>query len=373
MTGASPPAPADRRTLRHLLDPGALEALIRAAAAVAPDLDIRLVDRDGAVLGSTSADPARQRVVATPSTTRTISVDAEQLGSIETRGPDDRSTAVADLIALAVELAATEALRNGSVASLASIAFEQELAIGRRIQLSLMPRRFPALVGWEIATAYEAAREVGGDFYDAFLVRGHPERLGVVIADVTGKGIAAAILMADARALIHAAADHTDDPAECLARVNRILVDERRSGLFVTVAHGLIDAPTGSLAFASAGHDPVHIVRSDGSLTTLEPSGRLIGMVAEIEATSTHLVIEPGDAFVGHTDGVTEARSADGSFYGEERFRALLSSLAGRPARAIVDAVTADVASFRGGAEPSDDLTLIVVRRVPLAPVEAPD
>jgi serine phosphatase RsbU (regulator of sigma subunit) len=106
-------------------------------------------------------------------------------------------------------------------------------------------------------------------------------------------------------------------------------------------------------------------------LTTLEPSGRLIGMVAEIEATSIHAVIEPGDAFVGHTDGVTEARSADGSFYGEERFRALLSSLTGRSARAIVDAVTADVASFRGGAEPSDDLTLIVVRRDPLGAIEA--
>lgn len=370
MTAASRPAPPNKPTLRHLVDPGAFEALIRSAAAVAPDLDIQLIDRDGSVLGSTSADPARQRVAATPSTTRTISVDAEQLGTIEIRGLDGRSTAVADLIARSVELAATEALHHRSVAS---IAFEQELAIGRRIQLSLMPRRFPALVGWEIATAYEAAREVGGDFYDAFLVRGHPERLGVVIADVTGKGIAAAILMADARALIHAAADHTDDPAESLARVNRILVDERRSGLFVTVAHGLIDAPTGSLAFASAGHDPVHILRADGSLTTLEPSGRLIGMVAEIEASSTHLVIEPGDAFVGHTDGVTEARSADGSFYGEERFRALLSSLAGRPARAIVDAVTTDVASFRGGAEPSDDLTLIVVRRDPLAPVEVAD
>jgi sigma-B regulation protein RsbU (phosphoserine phosphatase) len=368
LTAASRPASADRQTLRHLLDPGALEALIRAAVDVAPDLDIRIIDRNGSVLGVTSTDAAQHSVAATPSTTRTISVDAEPLGTIEIRGPDDRSTAIADLIGRAVELAATEALHRRSVAS---IAFEQELAIGRRIQLSLMPRRFPALAGWEIATAYEAAREVGGDFYDAFLVRGHADRLGIVIADVTGKGIAAAILMADARALIHAAADHTDDPAESLARVNRILVDERRSGLFVTVAHGLIDAPTGSLAFASAGHDPVHIVRADGSLTTLEPSGRLIGMVAEIEATSIHAVIEPGDAFVGHTDGVTEARSADGSFYGEERFRALLSSLTGRSARAIVDAVTADVASFRGGAEPSDDLTLIVVRRDPLGAIEA--
>ena len=243
-------------------------------------------------------------------------------------------------------------------------ALDQELVIGRRIQISLMPRRFPAIDGWEVASAYEPAREVGGDFYDVFRLRDRGECIGLVVADVTGKGIPAAILMADTRGLIHAAADHSDDPAETLRRVNRILVDERASGLFVTVAHAVLDPATGRLVLARAGHDPVHILRADGRLEILLPPGRLIGMVADLEATSVELVLELGDAFVAHSDGITEARSEDGSFYGEERFRALLGGLVGVPAGGIVDAVVADVTAFRGRAEPSDDLTLLVVRRL---------
>jgi serine phosphatase RsbU (regulator of sigma subunit) len=242
-------------------------------------------------------------------------------------------------------------------------ALDQELAIGRRIQVSLMPRRFPSIDGWEIASAYEPAREVGGDFYDVFRIRDQGACIGLVVADVTGKGIPAAILMADSRGLIHAAADHSGGPAETLARVNRILVDERASGLFVTVAHAVLDTGTGRLVLARAGHDPLHVLRADGRLEILEPPGRLIGMVADLDLTQLELFLEPGDAFVGHTDGVTEARSPDGSFYGEDRFRALLTTLAAQPARAMVDAVVADVASFRGRAEPSDDLTLLVARR----------
>jgi serine phosphatase RsbU (regulator of sigma subunit) len=247
-------------------------------------------------------------------------------------------------------------------------ALDQELAIGRRIQISLMPRRFPSIDGWEIASAYEPAREVGGDFYDVFRLRDQGDCIGLVVADVTGKGIPAAILMADSRGLIHAAADHSGDPAEALVRVNRILVNERASGLFVTVAHATLDTRTGRLVLARAGHDPLHVLRADGRLEILEPPGRLIGMVAELDLTAIELWLEPGDAFIGHTDGVTEARSADGAFYGEDRFRGLLGGMAGTPARSMVEAVVADVAAFRGRAEPSDDLTLLVVRRQPAVP-----
>jgi serine phosphatase RsbU (regulator of sigma subunit) len=244
-------------------------------------------------------------------------------------------------------------------------ALDQELAIGRRIQVSLMPRRFPQIPGWEIAATYEPAREVGGDFYDVFGLRDQPGRLGLVVADVTGKGIPAAILMADTRALIHAAADHGGTPIETLARVNQILISERSSGLFVTVAHAVLDTATGGLSFASAGHDAIHVLRADGRLDVLDPPGRLVGMVVELRAVLLELVLEPGDALVAHTDGVTEARSRDGGFYGEDRFRDLLRSLAGAEAATIVETVDAAVAEFRAGADPSDDLTLLVVRRQP--------
>ncbi len=245
---------------------------------------------------------------------------------------------------------------------------DEELAIGRRIQISLMPRRFPEIDGWEIASVYEPAREVGGDFYDVFRLRERDGSIGLVVADVTGKGIPAAILMADSRGLIHAAADHSDDPASTLERVNRILITERASGLFVTVAHAVLDPATGRFVLARAGHDPVHLLRADGRLEVLDPPGRLIGMVAELGLATVEAVLEPGDAFIGHTDGVTEARSPDGSFYGEDRFRDLLRSLAGTGAAGIVAAIDADVAAFRGSAEPSDDLTLLVVRRQPARP-----
>ncbi len=147
--------------------------------------------------------------------------------------------------------------------------------------------------------------------------------------------------------------------------MNRILVAERANSLFVTVAHAVLDAPSGRLRLASAGHDPVHVLRADGRLEILDPPGRLIGMVDDIVATSIEVRLEPGDAWIGHTDGVTEARDPSGGFYGEDRFRALLAELAGQSAHEIVRAIATDVASFRGAAEPSDDLTLLVVRRVP--------
>jgi serine phosphatase RsbU (regulator of sigma subunit) len=244
-------------------------------------------------------------------------------------------------------------------------ALDQELSIGRRIQLSLMPRHFPDIPGWQIAAAYEPAREVGGDFYDAFRIRDQADRIGLVIADVSGKGIPAAILMADARALIHAAADHGGGPALTLSRVNRILIAERSSGLFVTVGHAVLDTTTGRLVVVRAGHDPLHVVRATGTLEVLEPPGRMVGLVEELGMEPLEVTLTPGDALVAHTDGITEARASDGSFYGEERYAVLLRRLAGADAATIVETIVADVAAFRGAAEPSDDVTLLVVRRDP--------
>jgi serine phosphatase RsbU (regulator of sigma subunit) len=344
--------------LERLIERAALDQLLGAAMAVAPGLEAWVLDRDGAEVARSGSGDHDASGAAT--STLPLVVDGARIGIVAVRGADlVAAQSMAELLARAIELAATAGQGR---------ALDQELAIGRRIQISLMPRRFPRIDGWEIASAYEPAREVGGDFYDVFRLRDRADCIGLVVADVTGKGIPAAILMADSRGLIHAAADHSQDPAETLGRVNRILVDERPSGLFLTVAHAVLDTRTGRLILARAGHDPVHILRADGRLDALEPPGRLIGMVADLEVASLEVAVEPGDAFIGHTDGVTEARAEDGSFYGEDRFRGLLGDLAGTSAAGIVDAVVADVASFRGRAEPSDDLTLLVVRRQPIGP-----
>jgi Stage II sporulation protein E (SpoIIE) len=344
--------------------------LAARASGFEPGLAIVIADVDGSPLlvsGSTaSVDP----------TTGTSAIEGlvGEIGQVRASGDATGSflEAIAGLVASGIRLAVTTPQRldaphpeRSPIVDAPDRRLEGELAIGRRIQRSLMPRRFPSLPGWEIAAAYDAAREVGGDLYDAFLLRDRPGCLGIVIADVTGKGIPAALVMADVRALIHAAADHGGGPALTIDRVNRILVAERATGLFVTVAHGVIDAATGSMTLASAGHEPIHVIRSGGRLDVLDPPGCLVGMVADIRVEPLDAVLGPGDALVMHTDGITEARSPDGGFYGDERFEALLATLADRAASDVVDAIAADVARFRAGAEASDDLTLLVVRRTP--------
>jgi sigma-B regulation protein RsbU (phosphoserine phosphatase) len=173
--------------------------------------------------------------------------------------------------------------------------------------------------------------------------------------------------MADARALVHAAADYASDPALTLAAVNRILLEERATSLFVTIFHGRIRRSTGLLRYASAGHDPMAVLRADGGLQWLDAPGRMAGMNLDLGAESREVVIEAGDAIVLWTDGVTEARNVERGFFGEERLAALLRAQAGRPAAEIVEAVTGSVRDFRGEAEASDDVTLLVVRRLPTA------
>ena len=242
----------DRTALAQLiadeeLGPRVAELTDRAAT-IAEGITVTIGDIDGSpllVAGATESPDA-------PAATATMRDGDDDVGQVRVAGPTALPTleAIADLVAGAVQLvlaaqrhvdgrgAAVEgALESSRVPATPVVAdpaadhrLEGELAIGRRIQRSLMPRRFPSLPGWEIAAAYDAAREVGGDLYDAFLLRDRPGCLGLVIADVTGKGIPAALVMADVRALIHAAADHGGGPAVTIDRVNRILVSERATG-----------------------------------------------------------------------------------------------------------------------------------------------
>src|SRR4051794_6647026 len=356
---------------------GRVGALLEAAVALADGTRVAIARADGPELIGRGVARLEDAAVAI----RAVGPEPEAALRVVVSGAGALADLerIAVLVAAAVDVAlATRSLpQPPSAAASAEPAIAEaqhaaqhdrldgELAIGRRIQRSLMPRRFPSLPGWDIAAAYDAAREVGGDLYDAFLLRDRPDRLGFVVADVTGKGIPAALVMADVRALIHAAADHGGGPGTTLSRVNKILVAERATGLFVTVVHGEIDAGTGDVDPANAGHEPVHLVHADGSVDIIEPTGRLIGMVDDILCTSSHARIEPGDLLVAHTDGITEARSPDGRFYGEDRYRATLAAAARRPADQVVDAVVADVTRFRDGAEASDDLTLLVVGRRP--------
>ena len=188
---------------------------------------------------------------------------------------------------------------------------DDELALGRRLQRSFLTLDAPEAPGYDLASHYEQAHEVGGDFFDLFrlLRRGRP--LSVVVADVTGKGVAAALLMAFARPVIHAAIDHASGPADALERTNRVL-RERRASLFITALCGSLTLSTGRLRLANAGHEPPLLVRGDGSpIAPIEGGGPLLGAFPSLDIAETSTQLASGDIVVLYTDGVTDAgRSA---------------------------------------------------------------
>lgn len=188
----------------------------------------------------------------------------------------------------------------------------------------------------------------------------------MVIADVSGKGIAAALLMAFLRPIIRSALDHTGDPVEALERTNHILVDERRTGMFVTVICGVLDLDSGVFTFANAGHETPLLAPANGvEPRWVEGCGPLVGVFGRLNLNVERVEIRPGDRLVLFTDGLTDAASPHGDRFGLERLReTIMGSCVGgadQTARDVIDAVRA----FQGDANPADDLALLVLRRLP--------
>ena len=334
-----------------VIDGQALADWLALACAAAGGASIGIVDADGRLLAGRGAEGPDRRAEG-------IRLDGREVGTLVAAEPV--SAELVAVLARSVEL-----VLNGARDQAERARVGNELAIGRRIQRSLLPRSFPEVDGWTFAAHYEPAREIGGDLYDVFRLRGDAGRIGILIADVTGKGIPAALLMADVRALLHAAADNADGPADALGRVNRILVDERATSLFVTAALIAIDVETGAARYASAGHEAPLLVRADGRIERVDAAGPILGAFGDASFAEERTVIAPGDALLFYTDGLTEARDPGRRFYGEEPVLATLGAVSGRSAAAIRDALVADVLAFRGAAEPFDDLTLLVAERRP--------
>jgi len=337
--------------LDDLLDGHALAGLLALASAAAGGAAVGLADTDGHVVAGRPAG-------AIPPRDHPIALGDRVVGSVV--GGDEVPPELLALVARSLELLLAGARDQANQARVGG-----EMAIGRRIQLSLLPRRFPDVEGWTFAAQYEPAREVGGDLFDAFAVREQADRIALVIADVTGKGIPAALLMADVKALLHAATDNADGPADALRRVNAVLVRERATSLFVTAALLVVDVATGQVRYASAGHEPPLIARCAGWVEQLEASGPILGAFGDAAFEEHMATLEPGDALTLYTDGVTETRDASRRFYGEDRLLANVTLACGRPAEEILRAIVDDVTAFRGDAEPFDDLTLLVVERRP--------
>jgi phosphoserine phosphatase RsbU/P len=335
-------------SLDELIDPASAAALLALASAAAGGGSIGLLDATGALIAGRSPG-------AVPARVSPLTLGNRVVGSVV--GDAGATPELISLVARAFELLLASERGQADRQRVSS-----ELAIGRRIQLALLPHRFPSVPGWSFAADYEAAREVGGDMFDVFPLRGRTERIALLVADVTGKGIPAALLMADVRALLHAAADNADGPADALGRVNRILVTERATSQFVTAALLVVDTATGVVRHASAGHELPLVVRGTGGIDALDNSGPLLGAFADARFDEREARLEPGDALVLYTDGVTETRDETRRFYGEDRLLGVLAGVCGVAASEIVGTVIRDVRAFRGDAEPFDDLTLLVAR-----------
>ena len=240
---------------------------------------------------------------------------------------------------------------------------ERELQFAHELQEAFMPSGLPHLPGWELAATWQAAREVGGDFYDFFEL---PDgKLGLVIADVADKGMPAALFMSLTRTLVRAAALEAASPAGVLARVNDLLVPDAQDGMFVTAFYAVLSLQTGQLAYARAGHNPPLLLRPrTGEEEWLRTEGMVLGVLEGIHFGERIVALEPGDVLVFYTDGVTEAFSPGGDIYGEGRLQAAIEAAADTPAQAMLEAICASVSDFVGDNPPSDDLTLMVLRRL---------
>jgi sigma-B regulation protein RsbU (phosphoserine phosphatase) len=240
---------------------------------------------------------------------------------------------------------------------------EAELRVAREIQMGLVPRDFARLTaggGPDLFACLEPARAVGGDLYDVF--RLDEGRLALVLGDVSGKGIPAALFMVMTLTLVRSIARLTSRPDEVLARVNDDLAADNPSSMFVTLFFGVLDTDTGLLAYASGGHLPPILLREGQVPRPLfERGGPLVGALGGLTFPGAEVQLEPGDLVLAYTDGVTEALAPNGTLFGNERLLTLLAAAGPRTGRDAVDAVLRGVRAFAADAEQADDIAMLAV------------
>ena len=242
------------------------------------------------------------------------------------------------------------------------VALQNELDLASSTQQSILPKVFPRSTDYQVFGHMEPARNVGGDFYD--VIRLEDSQVGLAIADVSDKGVPAALFMMSSRTLLKGAAIGTSDPGEALREVNELLYEENETMMFVTVLYSIYDPETGTLTYSNGGHDAPLLVRSDGTSELLPLTGGVaLGVAPDFEFPSQSIQLEAGDTVVLYTDGVTEAMNGEGEQFGVSRMHEVFAANppenSEQAARAMFDAVR----DFVGDTPQSDDITCLVLRR----------
>jgi len=244
---------------------------------------------------------------------------------------------------------------------------EQELRVAQLIQQQFLPHELPDLKGWHVAAYYRPASEVGGDFYDFIGLPG--DRIGIVVGDVTDKGVPAALVMATTHSLLRAEAPRLVSPATVLERVNNLLVDEMPPKMFVTCLYAVLDPTAGTLVFANAGHNLPYVGTQDGTLE-LRATGMPLGLLADMAYDETSAVLEPGQSLLLHSDGLAEAHNTGGEMYGFPRLMRAVGE--GHSGETLIDHLLRSLDDFVGPAwDQEDDITLVTLQRAMSVSTEA--
>ena len=242
------------------------------------------------------------------------------------------------------------------------VALQNELNVASGIQQSILPTVFPSRDDYQIYASMEPARNVGGDFFD--VVRLEDDRVGLAIADVSDKGVPAALFMMSSRTWMKGAAISSPEPGTVLGEVNALLHEDNDTQMFVTVLYAVYNPETGEFTYASGGHDAPLLVHSDGSSELLPLTGGIaLGIVSDLAYGQNSVVLDHGETLVLYTDGVTEAMNGEGEQFGIERLRKVFSGRAPKDANEAAHKVFEAVNTFADGAAQSDDITCLTLRR----------
>jgi hypothetical protein len=238
---------------------------------------------------------------------------------------------------------------------------EAELEVSQRVQRALLPHESPAIAGFEVAAYSQPASIVGGDYFDFLrFADGAP---AVIIADVMGKGMPASMLMASLQAYLKVILPESSSPAEVLSRLNRLFCHNIHLTKFVSLVVARVGTEGGTILYGNAGHHPPVVVRGDGRTAYLKPTGAAIGLVERASFTEAQVVMDPGDTLLFYTDGVVEARSPEGKDFGDESLARFAVEHRTTPAGGFVRGLRQNLQAFTGGLPPSDDTTIVVLRR----------
>jgi phosphoserine phosphatase RsbU/P len=239
---------------------------------------------------------------------------------------------------------------------------ERDLALARSIQLGLLPERPPQLEGFDMAVSHRPSLEVGGDYYDFIPLS--PDTILAVVADVEGKGVGSAMVMANLQATLHALLAHLHSLERLVESLNDMILTDTRGQKFMTMFVGLLDQPHRTLHYVNAGHVPPAVVRADGSVEYLTEGGMVVGLFPSVHYDRGHVRLNPGDLVVACTDGITEAMNSESEEFGQPRLVELAVRERALPAQQIVDSVLTQVDEFSRGGTHEDDRVILIIKIV---------